>query len=69
MALETVTRGDSYNHRCIAMTSGKICGRDSLTCGCKRMDVKDVHGKHVGHDLDYTGGPNLLYILLSVQAL
>lgn len=24
MALETVTRGDSYNHRCIAMTSGKI---------------------------------------------
>lgn len=29
--LETVTRGDRYNHRCTAVTSGSICGRDSLT--------------------------------------
>lgn len=31
MALEMVTRDDSYNHHCIAMASGKRCGRDSLT--------------------------------------
>ncbi len=29
------------------------------------MDVKDVHGNHVGHDLGRPGGSNLL----SVQAL
>lgn len=31
MALETVTRGDSYNRCCIVMASGKRRGRDSLT--------------------------------------
>lgn len=31
MALETVIRGDSYNHHCIATASGNRCGGDSLT--------------------------------------
>lgn len=42
MALETVTRGDSYNHSCIARTGGTICGGDSSAWSWETEMMSDM---------------------------